>query len=141
MAVGEYSPLFHFKDMENAAKIIGSAIIGKDVEIVFVNGKAYTIAPPTISRIAGAGYYLSSLGEANSALDMIRSFKDIKQASKALSWFIQGNEKLTAQLSKGTLDEVVDALATAIGMISAENFYKLSVLAKNVANLTAKQRQ
>lgn len=127
--------------MENAAKIIGSAIIGKDVEIVFVNGKAYTISPPTINRIAGAGYYLSSLGEADNALDMIRSFKDIKQASKALSWLIQGNEKLTAQLSRGTLDEVVDALATAIGMISAENFYKLSVLAKNVANLTAKQRQ
>lgn len=127
--------------MENAAKIIGSAIIGKDVEIVFVNGKAYTISPPTINRIAGAGYYLSSLGKADNALDMIRSFKDIKQASKALSWLIQGNEKLTAQLSRGTLDEVVDALATAIGMISAENFYKLSVLAKNVANLTAKQRQ
>ena len=141
MAVGEKLTAFLLHIMDNAAKLIGASIIGKDIETVFVNGKAYIITPPTINRIAGAGYYLSSLGNANTAMDMIRSFKDVKEASKALSWLIQGNEKLTAQLSKGTLDEVVDALSVAVGMISAENFYKLSVLAKNVANLTAKQRQ
>lgn len=127
--------------MNEAAKMISASLIGKDFKTIFVNGKAYTITPPTIHRIAGAGYYLSSLGEAKTIFDMIHSFKDIKEASKALSWLIQGNEKLTAQLSRGTFDEVVEALSVAIGMISAENFYKLSVLARNVATLTAKQRR
>lgn len=135
------SPLFLFQCMDNAAKLVAASIIGKNIETVFVGGKAYMITPPTINRIAGAGYYLSSLGDASTVFDMIRSFKDIKDAANALSWLIQGNEKLTAQLSKGTFDEVVEALSVAIGMISAENFFKLSVLAKNVAMLTAKQRQ
>lgn len=127
--------------MENAARLVAASIIDKDIETIFVNGRAYTITPPTIHRIAGAGYYLSMLGEAKTIFDMIHSFKNIKEASKALSWLIQGNEKLTAQLSKGTFDEVVEGLAVAIGMISAENFFRLSVLAKNVANLTARQRR
>lgn len=141
MAVGERSPPFYFRIMENAARLVAASIIGKEFETIFVNGKAYTITPPTIHRIAGAGYYLSMLGEAKTIFDMIRSFKDIKEASKALSWFIQGNEELSAQLSEGVFDEVVEGLAVAIGMISAENFSRLSVLAKNVATLTAKQRQ
>ena len=141
MAVGEKLTAFLLHIMDNAAKLIGASIIGKDIETVFVNGKAYIITPPTINRIAGAGYYLSSLGDASTVFDMIRSFKDVNDAAKALSWLIQGNEKLAVQLSKGTFDEVVEALSVAIGMISAENFFKLSVLAKNVANLTAKQRR
>lgn len=141
MAVGEKLTAFLLHIMDNAAKLIGASIIGKDIETVFVNGKAYIITPPTINRIAGAGYYLSSLGDASTVFDMIRLFKDIKDAANALSWLIQGNEKLAVQLSKGTFDEVVEALSVAIGMISAENFFKLSVLAKNVAMLTAKQRQ
>ena len=62
-------------------------------------------------------------------------------ASRALSWFIQGDENLHEELSCGTFDEVVEALATGLSMISAENFYKLLALAKNVAILTAKQKQ
>ena len=127
--------------MNNAAKIVGSSVIGKDFETVFVNERAYVIEPPTINKIAGAGYYLASLDKLDTVFDMVRSFKDIKDASKALSWLIQGNERLSDQLSKGTFDEIVEALSVAIGMISAKNFYKLSVLAKNVATLTARQQQ
>lgn len=126
--------------MGKASKIVNSSILGKDFETVVVNGKAYVVKPPTIHKIAGAGCYLSDLDECNTVMDMLRSLKDIDAASHALSFFIQGDESLHEELSQGTLDEVVKALAIAISMISAENFWKLSALAKNVAILTAKQK-
>ena len=125
---------------KNASKIINAAVLGKDFETVFVNGKVYVIYPPTIHKIAGAGYYLCDLKEAVTVMDMLRSLKDVEMASRALSWLIQGDENLCEELSAGTFDEVVEALATGLSMVSAENFYKLSVLVKNVALLTAKQR-
>lgn len=124
----------------NASKIVNAAVLGKDFETVFVNGNAYVIHPPTIHKIAGMGYYLSSLKEGGTVMDMLRSLKDVETASYALSCLIQGDESLHVELSKGTFDEVVEALATGFSMISVENFYKLSVLAKNVAQLTAKER-
>ncbi len=125
---------------KNASKIINAAVLGKDFETVFVNGNVYVIYPPTIHKIAGAGYYLCDLKEAVTVMDMLRSLKDVEMASCALSWLIQGDENLCEELSAGTFDEVVEALATGLSMVSAENFYKLSVLAKNVATLTAKER-
>jgi len=132
---------FNFDMENNASKIVNAAVLGKDFETVFVNGKVYVIHPPTIHKIAGAGYYLSDLKDAVTVMDMLRSLKDVEIASRALSWLIQGDESLFEDLSHGTFDEVIEALATGLSMISAENFYKLSVLAKNVANLTAKQKQ
>lgn len=126
---------------KNASKIVNAAVLGKDFETVFVDGKAYVITPPTIHRIAGVGYYLSDLKDGVTIMDMLRSLKDVETASRALSWLIQGDENLHEDLSAGTFDEVVEALAIGLSMISAENFYKLLVLAKNVANLTAKQKQ
>lgn len=126
---------------KNTSKIINAAVLGKDFETVFVNGNAYMIHPPTIHKIAGAGYYLSDLKDAATVTDMLRSLKDVETASRALSWLIQGDENLYEELSSGTFDEVVEALATGLSMISAENFYKLLALAKNVAILTAKQKQ
>ena len=126
---------------KNESKIINAAVLGKDFETVFVNGNVYVIYPPTIHKIAGAGYYLCDLKEAVTVMDMLRSLKDVEMASRALSWLIQGDENLCEELSAGTFDEVVEALATGLSMVSAENFYKLSVLAKNVALLTAKQKQ
>ena len=125
----------------NASKIVNAAVLGKDFETVFVNGNAYMMHPLTIHKIAGAGYYLSDLKEAVTVMDMLRSLKDVEMASRALSWLIQGDENLYEELSSGTFDEVVEALATGLSMISAENFYKLLALAKNVAILTAKQKQ
>lgn len=125
---------------KNASKIINAAVLGKDFKTVFVNGNVYVIHPPTIHKIAGAGYYLCDLKEAVTVMDMLRSLKDVEMASRALSWLIQGDENLCEELSAGTFDEIVEALATGLSMVSAENFYKLSVLAKNVALLTAKQR-
>ena len=126
---------------KNASKIVNASVLGKDFETVFVNGNAYVIYPPTIHRIAGAGYYLSDLKDGVTVMDMLRSLKDTKQASLALSWLIKGDESLSEELANGEFDEVVEGLAIGLSMISTESFYKLSVLAKNVANLTANQKQ
>nr|DAZ41794.1 MAG TPA: hypothetical protein [Caudoviricetes sp.] len=125
---------------KNASKIVNASVLGKDFETVFVNGNAYVIYPPTIHRIAGAGYYLSDLKDGVTVMDMLRSLKDTKQASLALSWLIKGDESLSEELANGEFDEVVEGLAIGLSMISTESFHKLSVLAKNVANLTANQK-
>lgn len=127
--------------MSKGAKIVDSAILGMDMRSVVVNGKAYMIMPPTIARIAGAGYYLSAFDEARDVKDIFNSLKDINNAAKALSWFINGDESLSEELSQGTLEEVILALETAYSLISVENFSRLSALTRNVSSLTARQRR
>lgn len=126
--------------MNQGAKIVSDAIIGNDFKAVVVNGKAYIIYPPTIHKIAGAASYLSNMGKIETLEDIFQSIKDTPNASHALSWFINGNDELFEELSKGTFEENVEALSCALSLISVENFMKLSALAKNVANLAAKQR-
>lgn len=127
--------------MSKAAKVVSSAILGMDFETIMVNGKPYVIMPPTIHKIAGAGNYLSDLGDGESIKALLLSMKNIESASKALSCLIQGDESLIEELSQGTMEEVVNGLEIALSLISAENFYKLSALTKNVEKLTAKQKQ
>ena len=124
----------------NAARIVNSSIIGSDFKTIVVNNKSYIISPPTIHRIAGAGYYLANFPECNTLHDILVSLKDMDNAAHALSWFIKGNDSLFDELLKGTFNEIVEGLEIAFSLISAENFYKLSILAKNVQNLTAKQK-
>jgi hypothetical protein len=124
----------------NAAKIVNGSIIGSDFKTIVVNNKSYIISPPTIHRIAGAGYYLANFPECNTLHDILVSLKDMDNAAHALSWFIKGNDSLFDELLKGTFNEIVEGLEIAFSLISAENFYKLSILAKNVQNLTAKQK-
>ncbi|WP_018667560.1 hypothetical protein [Bacteroides gallinarum] len=124
----------------NASKIVNGSIIGADFETIIINNKSYVISSPTIYKIAGAGYYLSDLPECKTVHDILVSLKNIEAAAHALSWFIQGDDKLFKELSYGTFDEVVQGLETAFSMISAENFCKLSALSKNVRSLTAKQK-
>ena len=124
----------------NAAKIVNSSIIGSDFKTIVVNNKSYIISPPTIHRIAGAGYYLANFPECNTLHDILVSLKDMDNEAHAFSWFIKGNDSLFDELLKGTFNEIVEGLEIAFSLISAENFYKLSILAKNVQNLTAKQK-
>lgn len=120
-----------------ATKLINGAILGFDGESVMVNDKVYIISPPTIAKIAGAAYWLSDL---DGSVNIVESLKNIGNASKALSWFIKGDDSLAEELSNGTMDEVTKALETAYSLISAENFIRLSTLARNVGRLTANPR-
>ncbi|MEG2151559.1 MAG: hypothetical protein RRY36_10115 [Bacteroidaceae bacterium] len=126
--------------MNEAAKIVSDSIIGSDFRVVVVNEKAYVINPPTIHKIAGAASYLSNIGDMGTLGEVLSSMKDTPNVSHALSWFINGNDELFEELSKGTFDENVEALSVAYSLVSVENFTKLSALAKSVANLTANQK-
>lgn len=126
--------------MGDASKIVSSAIIGMDFKPIVVNGKSYVIMPPTIHKIAGAGYYLSDMNDGETVKDAILALGNIGSAAHALSWLIQGDDGLYEELSKGTFDEVVDGLCDAYSLISVENFFRLSALARNVRSLAAKQR-
>lgn len=126
---------------QNAAKIVSSAILGMDFKVVIVNGKSYIVTPPTIKKIAGAAYWLSDVKDGKNIKELLASINNVEPLAHALSWFIQGGDSLFEELSNGTLDEVIDGLESAYSLLSTKNFLRLSVLAKNVASLTAKQRQ
>lgn len=123
---------------KNATKIVAGAIIGLDFKVVVVNGKAYAIHPPTIAKIAGAASYLSDIEGGETLQDILMSLTSIESATKALSWLIAGNESLSEELAQGTLEEVVSALEQGLMLISAENFIKLSLLARSVQKVIAK---
>ena len=125
---------------KKASKLVSAAILGLDGESVIVAGKVYYIPPPTIKRIAQAAYYLSDIQEGKTLRDMFMSVENMKCVCDALSCFITGNESLTEDLMEGTIEEVAEALEMAYELLSVENFFKLSALARNVANLTAKQK-
>lgn len=126
---------------QNAAKIVSSAILGMDFKVVIVNGKSYIVTPPTIKKIAGAAYWLSDVKDGKNIKELLASINNVEPLAHALSWFIQGNDSLFEELSNGTLNEVIDGLESAYSLLSTKNFLRLSVLAKNVARLAAKQRQ
>lgn len=125
----------------NAARIVNSAILGMDFKTIVVAGKAYVVTPPTIKKLAGAGYWLSDINKGENIKDILLSLNDAKKLANALSWFINGNEALADELSNGTLDELTDGLEAAYSLLSTKDFLRLSALARNVASMTAKQRQ
>lgn len=124
----------------NASKIVTSALLGTDCVNVIVAGRAYTMFPPTICKLAGAGMYLSDFGNEETVADIIRSVNDSGKLAHALSWLINGDDSLSGELSEGTFDELVEAVSEAYSLISVENFTRLSILAKNVASLIAKRK-
>ncbi len=127
--------------MDNAAKIVSSAILGMDGKTIIVNGKAYTIQPPTIKKLVGAGMYLSDISEKENSMSDILKKLSKDNVAHALSWFIQGDDSLSDELLEGTFDEVILGLESAYSLISTKNFMRLSILARNVASLIARQKQ
>lgn len=128
------------KTRRNAAKIVSAAIIGLDGETVVIAGRAYHILPPTIKRLAQAAFYLSDMEEAETLRGLLMSVGNPEPLCNALSCLIRGDESLRDELMEGTMDEVAEAMEVAYSLASVENFWKLSALARNVANLTARQR-
>lgn len=126
--------------MSNGSKVVSASIIGADLVNVMVNNKVYSIFPPTIHKLAGAGLYLSDFGDEQTFRDVIKSINNSDKLAHALSWLIKGDDSLFEELERGTFDELVDAVSQAYSLISVENFTKLSALAKNVAMLIANQK-
>lgn len=122
------------------ARMVASAIVGLDYRIIVVNDKSYIIHPPTIAKIAGATYWLCEAGDGKTLREILVSLSKSENLTKALSWFIQGNEDLGEELKKGTLDEIVNGIEAAFSMIEAQNFMKLSALQKSASLLVAKPK-
>ena len=122
--------------------VVSSAILGMDCETVTVANKVFVIFPPTIERMAGAMMYLSELDtdQKDSIADVLSGMKDISAAAHALSWFVDGSDSLYETFCKGTVDEVVEGLIKALGMVSAQNFTMLSALVRNVQRLIARPK-
>lgn len=121
------------------AKIVSSAILGMDFKVVMVAGRSYIITPPTIKRLAGAGYWLSGI-KGDTIKDVLLSKENPEAFAHALSWFIQGDDSLFDELSNGTDAEIKGALDEAYSMVFVKNFIELLGSARNVANLIAKPK-
>lgn len=126
--------------MNQGAKIISESIIDSDFRTVFVGGRAYTIYPPTIHKLAGAISHLSGVEEADNLKEILLSLGESEVYCKALSWLINGDERLSDELAKGTYEENVNALDEAFSLIDSKVFLKAVSLAKNVSLLAAKPR-
>lgn len=125
---------------KKAAKVVSEAILGLDGATVLIAGRAYHIMPPTMRRIAQAAYHLSDMDDAETLRELVMSLGRPEPMCRALSCMIRGDESLMDELMDGTMEEMADALEVAYSLASVENFWKLSALARNVANLTAKQK-
>ena len=123
--------------MNKGAKHVADALLGLDFRTVVVAGKAYTMRPPTIERLAGAISHLAEVKEAQTLREVLLSLGDMGRLASALSWFIAGDESLSAELAKGTPDEVTDALEAAASMIEIKVFLKAASLARSVGLLAA----
>ena len=126
--------------MSKASKLVADAILGEDFVTIMVNGKTYCISPPTIIKLVKAAKYLDSFEEGKTLAEVLGMLKNLDDACKALSVFIQGDESISDELSKGTLEEVVNGLQTAYSLISIKDFQTLSILAKSAARMIAKPR-
>ncbi len=125
--------------MNKAAKIVSSAIIGADFEVVEVNGKGYIIKPPTIKRISGAIARLSHLALPDGATlrDIFKSQEHSEEYAYALSYLIQGDYSLAEELSEGTYDEIIEGLLKAFDMLSAKSFSIAVSLTRSASALAA----
>lgn len=126
--------------MSKASKLVADAILGEDTVTIIVNRKAYYVSPPTIIKLVKAAKYLDSFEDGKTLAEVLGMLKNLDDACKALSVFIQGDESISDELSKGTLEEVVNGLQTAYSLISIKDFQTLSILAKSAARMIAKPR-
>ena len=126
--------------MSKASKLVADAILGEDSVTIMVNGKTYCISPPTIIKLVKAAKYLNSFEEGKTLAEVLGMLKNLYDACKALSIFIQGDESISDELSKGTFEEAVNGLQTAYSLISIKDFQTLSILAKSAARMIAKPR-
>lgn len=125
---------------KDGAKMIASAILGLDYKMVIVNDKSYIMEPPTIAKIAGATYWLCEYGDGKTLRDILMSLSKAENLTKALSWMIQGDDRLSEELAQGSLTEVVAGIEAGFSMIEATNFMRLSALQRSARLLVAKPK-
>ena len=126
--------------MNQAAKLVSSAVVGADFKLVEMNGKMYPVKPPTIYRVAGAVACLSglALNEGATIKEMLSVQESAHEYARALSFLIQDNYDIADELSQGTFEEVVEALVVAFDMISPRSFSNAASLTRSASALVAR---
>lgn len=127
--------------MNKGAKIVSEALAGIDFRTFVVNGKGYTVYPPTIYKLAGAISCLSDIKDGDTLKSLLLSLGDSVKYAEALSWFVQGDDSLKPEFQHGTLNEIVNALEICMSMVDIKVFLKAVSLAKSVSQLAAESRQ
>lgn len=122
------------------ARVVSAALTGKDFVPFIVNNKRYVMHPPTIRRLAAAGFHLSGYDAGRSMGELLRSISDMGKLSRALSCFLTGDESLADKLSEGKPEEVVKGIEIAYGMLDPQVFIKAVGLARSVASLIAQPK-
>lgn len=110
------------ENTEKSAKLVSDIILAKTEKKIKASGKEYVIKPPTIHKLAGAAYYLSGLEGGKTFEDAVRQMQNLTAACTALSYFIEDDDKLTEELSEGSLTEIVNGLSVAMQMLSIKDF-------------------
>ena len=122
----------------DGVELVSSAILGIEIEPVFIGGKVYQLSPPTVRRFVGAARFLKDI-KGDTLKDIVFGM-DMEGACKALSWLIQGDEHLYDTFLDSSLDEVQEGLIKGLSLIDPRNFMMLSALQKSVRSLIAKPR-
>lgn len=122
------------------ARVVGAALAGLDCEVFLVADKRYVMRPPTIRRLARAGYHLAGFDTGRTMGELLSSITDMGRLCKALSCFLKGDESIADELSDGTPAEVVAGLEAAYRMLDPQVFIKAVGLARNAASLIAQPR-
>ncbi len=130
--------------MENkgnaAARLVAGALTGRDGVPFLVNNRRYVMRPPTIRRLAAAGYHLAGYDAGRTMGELLASITDMGRLCKALSCFLKGDESLASELMDGAPEDVVHGLELAYTMLDPQVFIKAVGLARNVASLIAQPR-
>lgn len=108
-------------------------------KVVIVNGKEYALKPFSIKKISAAAKYLSGMnggGFSNGVGDA----DFVGSGCKALSCLICGDETLAVELSRGDLEEVPNAISTAVKLLPVKDFVVLATVVKSFERLVANPR-
>lgn len=122
------------------ARLVSMAMVGRDFVPFLVNNRRYVMHPPTIRKLAAAGYHLAGYDAGNTIGELIKSISDMTKLCDALSCFLKGDESLSKELAEGKPEEIVAGIELAYGMLDPQVFIKAVGLARNVASLIAQPK-
>jgi len=137
--------------MNQAARLISSSIIDEDFLTVILAGKPYTIWPPTIKVLCRAIKSFSGV-DAEDQATLLQSLSGLEENS---SYIIDGLSKLIAgdvedweaksisiakNISSCTGFELKKSMISVTDFIKGGDFFDCAILAKDLAEMAAKQK-
>lgn len=115
-----------------AAKLVSEALLGLDVKTVVINGKGYSIAPPTI-KIMCLGFKewakITINTQKQTNIEMIAQIPEIVEHQlKGISYFVDHSnaDKLYKEWMEGdvTEHEINSAINIIMGSIDSESVFR-----------------